>query len=244
MSELSVKAYRNRVNTLYYPSTDASIYGSDNNSSSDYESQLESGKSDRSDINLVANDKHKSLSIVSSDVNITNDSLSATQIISNSTNTSSSSNNDDKLINLSFSTSSLLINSTNNTASRKNKSIKHFYVTFGVKHDHQWSSYNKTHSSIYLNNKNGPILHLYRHVTYYFHVNSTNHSTLQIAPSYNAFMFTTSPCGGRNALLIADGFHPMSQGIISFQVSEQTPRYFFYQNFYEELQGGLVIVHD
>ena len=225
MSQIASKSYRNRVNTLYYPPTDASIYGDDNYSLSSSDSGVA-----RDLTNTIPTDNN----------NDTNsfDSLSATQAIS----TVNSDNNDNSnLINLTFSASSLLINKSTNDPVKAVKAIKNFYVTFGTKHDHQWSSYNKTHTSIYLNKKNGPILHLYRGMTYYFHINSTSDEK---PSSYNAFMFTTSPCGGRNALLITDGFHPVSQGVICFRVSEQTPRYFFYQNFYEEVQGGLVIVHD
>lgn len=217
MSEITSKSYRNRVNTLYYPSTDASIYGDDNYSLSSSDSEINHD---------VHTDNSNSVDPLNS--------LSVTQAIS----TVTSINDNSKLINLTFSASSLLVNKSTDISS---KPIKNFHVTFGTKHDHQWSSYNKTHTSIYLNKKNGPILHLYRHMTYYFHVNSTSDDKVS---SYNAFMFTTSPCGGRNALLIDGGFHPISQGVVCFRVSEQTPRYFFYQNFYEELQGGLVIVHD
>jgi hypothetical protein len=115
--------------------------------------------------------------------------------------------------------------------------IKNFYISFGTKHDHQWASYNKSRFSIYINDKNGPILHLYRGMTYYFHIDSDEES------SHKAFMFTTSPCGGRNALPIPGGFNPITLDTVCFRVTEDTPRYFFYQNFYEEFQGGLVIIH-
>lgn len=116
--------------------------------------------------------------------------------------------------------------------------IKNFRILWNSKHGHQWVSYNKTPLSIHINDKNGPILHLYRGMTYYFHISKDEEAL------YNAFMFTTSPCGGRNALPIPGGFNPIAQGTVCFRVTDDTPRYFFYQNFYEEFQGGLVIIHD
>ena len=116
------------------------------------------------------------------------------------------------------------------------KKGKKFTVTIGSKVGHQWSRYNPNESSYHINGKNGPVLHLYRGQTYFFDI--------QQEDSEHSFVLTNKPDGGEGSLLIANSFAPTSNGVVSFNVDESTPRFFFYQSINERYMGGLVIVHE
>lgn len=118
---------------------------------------------------------------------------------------------------------------------------KKFIVSFKEKDCHQWSKYNETNTSIYINGKNGPVLHLYRGNTYFFCVENCGDSS---SDPENFFFLTDSPCGGEGSKPVKGGFAPIYKGCVSFKVEKCTPRYFFYQSCRESFQGGLVIVHD
>lgn len=114
---------------------------------------------------------------------------------------------------------------------------KKFVVSYGPKQGHPWAEYNSDDGdSIYINGKNGPVLHLYRGCTYFFCVEQCG--------SGHAFVLTNKPNGGRGSKIIPGGFEPVSKGCVSLKVDKCTPRYFFYQDAFNSYEGGLVIVHD
>lgn len=115
---------------------------------------------------------------------------------------------------------------------------KKFVVSYGSKEGHPWSEYNTEDSSIHINGKNGPVLHLYRDRTYFFCVEQKNYN-----PD-NRFVLTNKPDGGKGSKIITGGFEPVSKGCVSLKVDKFTPRYFFYQDANNSFKGGLVIVHD
>lgn len=118
---------------------------------------------------------------------------------------------------------------------------KKFIVTFGNKEEHPWAEYNNNSDSIYVNGKNGPVLHLYRDCSYFFCVEQ-NLSENDVPR--HAFVLTNSPKGGPKSKIIPNGFAPISKGCVCFKVDKCTPRYFYYQCSKKKLEGGLVIVHD
>jgi hypothetical protein len=118
---------------------------------------------------------------------------------------------------------------------------KKFIVSFKPKAGHPWEEYNHGASSVHVNGKNGPVLHLYRGCSYFFCVEQ-NIKEGDEAP--HSFVLTNSPSGGPNSSIIVEGFVPVSKGCVCFKVSKSTPRYFFYQDAKLEHAGGLVIVHD
>lgn len=113
---------------------------------------------------------------------------------------------------------------------------KKFMISYGDKSEHPFGDCNETDNSIYVNGKNGPILHLYRGYNYFFCIDEMDEEL--------EFMLTTSPCGGPNADIIYGSFQPLSKGCACFKVGKKTPRFFFYQNAKHVGQGGLVIIHD
>ena len=121
---------------------------------------------------------------------------------------------------------------------------KKFVVSFGPKEGHQWADYNKGNESIYINGKNGPVLHLYRGSTYYFCVEQTNVNDESSSDPIHFFYLTNSPIGGVGSNPIPGGFSPVPKGCVCFKVDKSTPRYFYYQSSKQTFEGGLVIVHD
>ncbi len=117
---------------------------------------------------------------------------------------------------------------------------KKFIVGFGPKEGHVWDEYNKGETSIYINGKNGPVLHLYRGYTYFFCLEPRDSKQNPL----NSFVLTNSPIGGESSNIIPNGFTPISEGCVCFKVDECTPRYFYYQDSKQEFSGGLIIVHD
>lgn len=118
---------------------------------------------------------------------------------------------------------------------------KKFVVSFCNKSGHQWCDYNNGHDAIKINGKVGPVLHLYRGATYYFCVEQ------DVPPGAEArhmFLLTNSPSGGPNSRPIPGSFQPIGRGTVTFKVTNQTPKYFFYQCSRHSYEGGLVIVHD
>lgn len=113
---------------------------------------------------------------------------------------------------------------------------KKFLVSFGDKTGHPWGEYNKVGTSIYVNGKNGPVLHLYRGCTYFFVVDKE--------AAEHSFVLTTSPMGGKGSSIVPGGFAAVSKGSACFKITDDTPRYFFYQDANAGFKGGLVIVHD
>lgn len=111
---------------------------------------------------------------------------------------------------------------------------KQLIITFGNKEGHRWEKYNQGKSSIFINDKNGPVLHLYRGRTYLF----------CIEEGRNTFLLTDSPVGGPNSKPIPGGFAPISKGCVRLTVDKFTPRYFYYQSSLNMFEGGLIIVHD
>jgi len=121
---------------------------------------------------------------------------------------------------------------------------KKFVVSFGPKEGHQWADYNKGKESIYINGKNGPVLHLYRGSTYYFCVEQANVNDESSSDPIHFFYLTNSPIGGVGSNPIPGGFSPVPKGCVCFKVDKSTPRYFYYQSSKQTFEGGLVIVHD
>jgi len=119
---------------------------------------------------------------------------------------------------------------------------KKFMVSFGSKQGHSWNEYNEGSTSVYINGKNGPVLHLYRDSTYFFCVEQDTVEGDNVEA--NTFLLTNSPEGGPESALILNSFAPVSKGVVCLKVTDTTPRYFFYQNGKGKMQGGLVIVHD
>lgn len=119
---------------------------------------------------------------------------------------------------------------------------KKFVVTFGPKEGHQWSEYNEDSESVYINGKNGPVIHLYRGCTYFFCVDQAG--GLECPEAKHCFVLTNSPLGGLGSRQVLNGFAPVSKGCVCFKVNKSTPRYFFYQDSKQSFEGGLVIVHD
>ncbi len=113
---------------------------------------------------------------------------------------------------------------------------KQFLVTWGSKSGHQWKHYMTGHESIHINDRNGPVLHLYRDRKYFFCVEQDGDE--------HVLILTTSPMGGPESQAISGGFEPLSKGCAHLKVDKYTPRYFFYQCTKHTSEGGLVIVHD
>ena len=128
--------------------------------------------------------------------------------------------------------------STKKSSSGKGKK---FIVSFKEKDGHPWTDYNNKYESIHINGKNGPVLHLYRDSVYFFCVEQ---DLVEGEDAKHAFILTNSPIGGHNAKMIKGGFAPVSKGCVCFKVDEQTPRYFFYQDYKNESAGGTILVHD
>jgi hypothetical protein len=118
---------------------------------------------------------------------------------------------------------------------------KKFIISFKSKEVHPWAEYNEGDSSIHINGKNGPVLHLYRNCTYFFCVEQ---DIPECDDPEHTFVLTNSPAGGMNSRIIPNGFVPVSKGCVCFKVDKCTPRYFFYQDSKNAYSGGLVIVHD
>jgi hypothetical protein len=116
------------------------------------------------------------------------------------------------------------------------KKGKRFIFTFGPKSGHAWNEYNKETESIYVNGHNGPVLHLYRGLTYFF--------CIEQKESDNTLVLTNSPVGGAGSKIIHGGFDPISRGCACVKVDAETPRYFYYQSSKNQFQGGLIIVHN
>jgi hypothetical protein len=113
---------------------------------------------------------------------------------------------------------------------------KKLLFRFDKKNRHQWCNYNDSNTSIYVNGKEGPVLHLHRGTTYKCCIEKPSHG--------HALIFTDSPIGGAHADIIHGGFSPLDSGCASFKVDKNTPRYFFYQDTHSTCAGGLVIVHN
>ncbi len=113
---------------------------------------------------------------------------------------------------------------------------KKFVISFNSKNGHPWAHYNKGQKSIYINGKNGPVIHLYKGYTYIFCVeeNKEGHS----------FILTDLPNGGPSSRPLLNAFEPVSKGCVKFLVNDAIPRYLFYHDTKNEYAGGLVIVHD
>ena len=120
---------------------------------------------------------------------------------------------------------------------------KKFVVTFGHKQGHYWANFNRQGESIYVNGKNGPVLHLFRGVKYVFQVEQ---HLIPGAEAPHLFYLTNSPMGGKHGLdcLVPGSFEPLAHGKAYFQVTQETPRYFYYQDARQYYAGGLVIVHE
>jgi hypothetical protein len=116
---------------------------------------------------------------------------------------------------------------------------KKFIVTFGDKSKHPWNEYNKGSSSIYVNGKPGPLIHLYRGFTYYFDIQQSAK-----AHPEHSLIFTNSPIGGPSARSIIVNLKPESRGRIGFTVTDEFPRIFFYQDTVNEMSGGMIMVND
>ena len=73
---------------------------------------------------------------------------------------------------------------TNNNTSQASNTIrgKKFIVKFGPKKGHQWEEYGSNTHSIYINNKNGPTIHLYRDKNYYFQIESIGGALIDDKP--------------------------------------------------------------
>jgi len=114
--------------------------------------------------------------------------------------------------------------------------VKKFNIKFSDKKHHPWEHYNTTDNSIYINNKNGPLVHLYRNFTYIFNVESDDSS--------NSFVLTSSPVGGPDSLPINSSVPAISKGCFSLCIDNKIPRYLFYQSANYKYQGGIILVHD
>jgi hypothetical protein len=127
---------------------------------------------------------------------------------------------------------------TDNKSHGKSNGGKKFHVTFGGKNNHQWAAYNKGNSSIHINGKCGPVIHVKRGSTYHFVVNQNggNHT----------FVFTNSPAGNVNGTSPnpLKGCHAVSNGTCVLKCDNNVPRYFYYQCTKCTCEGGLVICHD
>ena len=126
----------------------------------------------------------------------------------------------------------------------KKSGSKKFVVTFGKKDKHCHSDLNTSGDSIYINGKNGPVLHLYRGCTYYFSVEQSAQSNGTYAHS---FVLTLNPVGNYKGVApkpLANSFAAVASGVVSFKVESSTPRYFYYQCANHSFEGGLVIVHN
>jgi hypothetical protein len=133
------------------------------------------------------------------------------------------------------------MSSANSGSSSGSSRGKKFLVSFGDKEGHPWSEYNQVNSSIYVNGKNGPVLHLYRGCNYFFVIDQK--IVVGKKPEHS-FVLTTSPVGGKDSLIVQGGFDATANGTVKFQVDDDTPRYLFYQDGNVGFKGGLVIVHD
>ena len=117
--------------------------------------------------------------------------------------------------------------------------VKHLPITFGPKLGHPWAQYNQGEESIYVKGINGPTLHLFRGATYSFDI------TQEYIPGTEArhlFVLTNSPAGGQDSFIFP-GFVPVVNGSVEFTITDDLPKYFFYQDFKNEFAGGIVIVH-
>jgi hypothetical protein len=118
---------------------------------------------------------------------------------------------------------------------------KEFRVTFESKEQSPWADYIQGDTSIAINGKVGAVIHLNRGRKYYFSV--SQNWTEGTMPAH-LFALTTSPAGGSNSRLIPGSFQPVAKGTVCFEVTNKTPKYFFYQDLNNMFLGGLVIVHD
>lgn len=125
--------------------------------------------------------------------------------------------------------------------SGKGERFKKFVVSFRNKFGHPWSEYNKGSKSIYINGKNGPVIHLYKNKTYIF---SVQEEERDVRIDGNAFSLTNSPSGGPKSTIIEGGFTPVSKGCVCLKVTNNTPKYFFYQDSMNKYCGGIIIVHE
>jgi hypothetical protein len=111
---------------------------------------------------------------------------------------------------------------------------KKFSVSFVSSEGHKWEHYNTSANAISINGSLGPTIHLYTGKSYVF----------SVAPSDgHALILTDKPDGGEGSRIIPGGFEPAADGNVRFQVTPNTPRYFFYHCAKHGYEGGQAIVH-
>lgn len=141
---------------------------------------------------------------------------------STSTSCSDSSDSYDWCSSSSSSCSSSYSSSSSGCSSSSSTPCKKYKVTFC--------------DNIHINGKKQPVLKLRRGYDYYFYVKPDG---------YNMFVLTTSPVGlydGMTPSPLPNSFYPIADGVVKFKVTENTPKYFYYQSTTEMLAGGLIVV--
>lgn len=123
---------------------------------------------------------------------------------------------------------------------KAHKAHKTFVITYGPKKNHPYSEYNNGTESIYVNGKNGAIVHMYRGETYKFVVKQDIKEGQEIT---KGFLLTTSPEGGPNSKIVKSAFPSIALGSFYFTATEDTHKFFFYNDIYNTHLGGLVLVH-
>jgi hypothetical protein len=124
---------------------------------------------------------------------------------------------------------------------KKHSKGKKFVVSFGSKAGHPWAQYNTSGTSVYVNGKNGPVLHLNRGATYFIQVEQ------QVRPGQpiqHSVALTNSPAGGPGSQILPGTFQPLATGTATFHVDKGFPRYSYLQDTRASFAGCLVIVHD
>ncbi len=118
----------------------------------------------------------------------------------------------------------------------KNKKEKKFMVSFRQKNKHVWYDIIDCHTTVWINGKEGPVLHLYRGYTYHFCIDHNK--------THQALVLSTNPSCGHDTSPISGGFPPLSKGCASLVVNHNTPKYFYYGSASDNFCGGLCIVHN
>jgi hypothetical protein len=126
----------------------------------------------------------------------------------------------------------------------RNKHKKKFVFTFGTKNGHVWQQLIKSNAAIYVNGKCGPVLRLYKGYSYFFSVDQDKNEHGKYS---HKIVLTEHPMGGihkKPIQPVPSSFAPMATGTFCFEVTERTPKYFYYQCTEHTHEGGLIVVHD
>jgi len=106
-----------------------------------------------------------------------------------------------------------------------------FEVKMGSKQGHKYAKDIKGDSSIYVNGKNGPLVHLFKGNEYVF----------ECSMNGKKLILSEVPMG--KMIREVDGVKRQGDSVM-IKVTDKTPRYFYYRTPENDLLGGLIIVHD